>query len=142
MRFEYPVDLFREADGTISVTFDGLPGATWGADSPQALSRAADALVTVLSGFIDDGVAVPAPAPARGRPLVSLGALEAAKIALHNAMLAAGISNVELAQRIGIDEKAVRRLRDPLHRSHIGQVEAALKALGQRLAVEVRQAAA
>jgi antitoxin HicB len=66
--------------------------------------------------------------------------LVAAKLALHDAMLAAGISNVELARRLGLEEKAVRRLRDPLHRSHIGQVEAALRLLGRRLEVRVLEA--
>jgi hypothetical protein len=55
-------------------------------------------------------------------------------------MLAAGLSNVELGRRLDVDEKAVRRLRDPLHRSHIGQVEAALRQLGKRLEVEVLEA--
>jgi antitoxin HicB len=63
--------------------------------------------------------------------------LVAAKIALHDAMLSAGISNVEPGRRLDIDEKAVRRLRDPLHRSHIGQIEAALRLPGKRLEVRV-----
>ena len=33
--------------------------------------------------------------------------------------------------------QAVRRLRDPLHRSHIGQIEAALRLLGKRLEIRV-----
>jgi antitoxin HicB len=56
-------------------------------------------------------------------------------------MVAAKISNVELGRRLGLDEKAVRRLRDPLHRSHIGQVEAALEELGRRLELVVENAA-
>jgi antitoxin HicB len=56
-------------------------------------------------------------------------------------MLTAGITNVELGRRLGVDEKMVRRLRDPLHRSHIGQVEAALRSLGKRLEVTVHDAA-
>ena len=56
-------------------------------------------------------------------------------------MLERGVSNVELADSLGLDEKAVRRLRDPLHRSHIGAVEAALRAFGRRLVVEVLEIA-
>jgi antitoxin HicB len=56
-------------------------------------------------------------------------------------MLVAGMSNVVLGRRLGLEEKAVRRLRDPLHRSHIGAVEAALRLLGKRLEVTVRDAA-
>jgi antitoxin HicB len=73
--------------------------------------------------------------------VVSVPALAAAKLALHQAMLDACVSNVELGRRLGIDEKAVRRLRDPLHRSKVETIEAALRALGQRLEVVVRPAA-
>jgi hypothetical protein len=35
----------------------------------------------------------------------------------------------------------VRRLRDPLYRSHIGGIETALRSLGRRLEVVVSEAA-
>jgi antitoxin HicB len=117
-----------------------LPGATFGATESEALARAEGLLETALSVFVDEGVPTPEPS-ADGRPLVFPHPLVAAKLALHDAMLAAGITNVELARRLGIDEKAVRRLRDPLHRSHIGQVETALRQLGKRLEVQVVEAA-
>jgi antitoxin HicB len=63
--------------------------------------------------------------------------LVAAKLALHDAMLAARISNVALARQLGTDEKTVRRLRDPLHQSRINQVDAALRALGRRLGIVI-----
>ncbi len=78
-----------------------------------------------------------AQSPARGRTIVAVPALEAAKLALHDAMLTAKVSNVDLAHRLGIDEKAVRRLRDPLHRSRIEAVEEALHALGRQLEIAV-----
>ena len=134
MRYAYPADLLHEPDG-ITVSFEGLPGATWGATEAEALARAEDFLATALSTFVEDGEALPPPAPALGRPVIAVPSLVAAKLALHDAMLEAGLSNVELARRIGADEKSVRRLRDPLHRSHIGAVETALRALGRRLDV-------
>jgi antitoxin HicB len=137
MRYEFPINLAHEDDGRVSVTFDDIPGSTWGKDEHDAIQKASDALVTALSMYVDDGDPVPAPRPARGRPVVVLAALDAAKLALHNAMIAAKMTNVELARRLNLDEKAIRRLRDPLHKSHIGQVEAALKCLGQRLSIEV-----
>jgi antitoxin HicB len=78
--------------------------------------------------------------PPRGRPLIAVPALAAAKLALHDAMLAARISKVELGRRLGLDEEGVRRMRDPLHRSHIDKIEAALRILGKRLDAEVRDA--
>ena len=84
--------------------------------------------------------AIPRPSPAHGRPLVALPALVAAKIALYGAMHAQGVSNTALAVRLGLSEGAVRRLLDLDHRSHIGQVEAALHELGQSLTIATRAA--
>lgn len=141
MRFAYPADILEEADG-VTVTFPDVPEAiTSGETRAEALERAADALISALSGYVDAGEHVPRPSADRGRPAVSVMALEAAKLALHEAMLDARISNVELGRRLGKDERAVRRLRDPLHRSHIGEVEAALRNLGRRLELSVRAAA-
>lgn len=47
------------------------------------------------------------------------------------------MSNVDLAHRMGLDEKAIRRLRDPLQRSHIETVAAALLILGKRIEISV-----
>jgi antitoxin HicB len=127
-----------QPEGGFTVTFPDIPEAiTEGDTSPEAHARAEDALVTALSFYTDDARPLPTPSAARGRPVAMVPPLVAAKLALHGAMLAAGISNVELGRRIGLDEKAVRRLRDPLHRSHIAQVEAALRVLGKRLEVRV-----
>ena len=141
MRYAYPANLEWEPDrSAVTVTFDDLPGATFGATEAEALARAEDLLETALSFYTDDGSPAPRPTPAKGRPLVFTRPLVAAKMALHEAMLAVGVSNVELGRRLGLDEKAVRRLRDPRHRSHIGQVEAALRLLGKRLEVRVLEA--
>jgi antitoxin HicB len=118
------------------VTFPDVPEAiTDGDTEAEVAMMAEDALVTALSFYTDDGRPLPRPSVAHGRPMARVPPLVAAKLALHEAMLAAGISNVELGRRIGLDEKAVRRLRDPLYRSHIGGVETALRALGRRLEV-------
>jgi hypothetical protein len=42
---------------------------------------------------------------------------------------------------LGLSEGAIRRLLDLDHRSHIGQIDAALAALGKRLVVQVDDAA-
>ena len=141
MRYAYPYSLEPQPEGGFTVTFPDVPEAiTEGDTEAKARARAEDALVAALSFYTDDARKLPTPSAARGRPVAMLPPLVAAKLALHDAMLAAGISNVELARRLGLEEKAVRRLRDPLHRSHIGQVEAALRLLGRRLEVRVLEA--
>jgi len=141
MRYVYPAEVATAADG-ITVTFPDVPEAVTSAESePVALARARDALVAALSFYVEDSNPLPLPSASAGRPVVAVTVLEAAKLALHDAMLASKVSNVELGRRLGLDEKAVRRLRDPLHRSHIAQVESALEALGRRLELVVEDAA-
>jgi hypothetical protein len=72
----------------------------------------------------------------RGRHIVPVPPLAAAKLALCEAMRRQEISNAELARRLGITEAVVRRLVDPDHASRIERVQAALAALGVELVVE------
>lgn len=141
MRYAYPATVAEAPEG-MTVTFDDVPEAiASGATRAEAIERAADALVSALSFYVEAGDPLPRPSAARGRLLVSLTALEATKLALHEAMVEAAVSNVELGRRLGKDERAIRRLRDPLHRSHIGEVETALRTLGKRVEVSVMAAA-
>jgi antitoxin HicB len=142
MRYAYPLDLERDEDGRVVVHIPDLPGAhTDGADEGEALAEAEDCLIAALIGCMRAQEPIPAPSPARGRPTVIAPPLVAAKLALYEAMREAGVSEGALAERLGVSEAVVRRLLDLDHRSHIGQVDAALRALGKRLAIEVRDAA-
>ena len=141
MRMAFPYDLTPQPDGGWTIVFPDIPEAITQADAAQDIAAMAeDALVTALSFYTDARQAIPRASTPHGRPVAEVPALVAAKLALHDAMLKAGLSNVDLAERLGIDEKAVRRLRDPLHRSHIGQVDAALRTLGKRVSVSVLEA--
>lgn len=142
MRYAYPYDMERQTEGGWTVTFPDVPEAiTQGDTEEEVAAMAEDALVTALSFYTDDGQPLPHPSAAKGRPVARVPSLVAAKLALHDAMLDAGVSNVVLGKRLGLDEKAVRRLRDPLYRSHIGSIEAALKMLGRRVELSVFEAA-
>ena len=137
----WPAELARYDDGSILVTFPDVPEAlTEGETETEAMVQAQDCLVAALAGYIGARRAIPRPSPARGRTTVPLPALIAAKIALYGAMRAQGVGNTALAARLGLSEGAVRRLIDLDHRSHIGQVEAALQTLGQRLLVAAQAA--
>jgi antitoxin HicB len=142
MHYRYPYDAAPQPEGGWTVTFPDVPEAiTEGDTESEVAARAEDALVAALSFYVDARERLPTPSPARGRRVAEVPPLVAAKLALHDAMLAARVSNVVLAGRLGIDERAVRRLRDPLHRSHLDQVAAALAALGKRVSLDVRDAA-
>ncbi len=139
----YPVILKRASNGTIVASFPDVPEAhTVGNDEPQALGRAPDALETALAIYVDEGRDLPRPGRARkGQRLVTLAPMAAAKLAIYQAMRDQGMTQVELARRIGRDPKDVRRLLDLAHRSRLDRIEAALASLGKRLIVEVRDAA-
>lgn len=65
--------------------------------------------------------------------------LRDAKELLRETQDAAGMSNKELARRLGTVEGTVRRLRDPLQRSHIGTIDKALQQFGFRLDVSLKR---
>ena len=120
----------------ILVSFPDIPEAlTEGESEDEAMTQAQDCLIAALGGYVAARCAIPRPTPAHGRPMITLPALAAAKVALYVTMLAKKISNTALAAQLGLSEGAVRRLIDLDHRSHIGQIEEALRVLGQRLTV-------
>ena len=65
----------------------------------------------------------------------------AAKAALQLAMTEAGLTNTQLAVKLGCDEKEVRRMLNPRHPSKLPRINDALQALGRRLVVSLDEAA-
>jgi antitoxin HicB len=137
----YPAHLDAEEDGGHVVTFpDFGVGVTQGNDREEALVQAADLLETMVANYMAEGWDLPEPSPARGRPLVRLAPLVAAKAEVYRAMRQAGIDKAELAQRVGIAPKDVDRLFSIHHKTRLEQIEAALVVLGRRLVVSVETA--
>ena len=66
--------------------------------------------------------------------------ITAAKAALWLALRESGLTRMALAQRLGVDEKVIRRMLDPRHRSAIGRIDERCGALGKELVVETRAA--
>ncbi len=140
--FHYPATITVDTAGFYLVTFPDVPEAGTDAQTREdALHDAGDTLIAALGGYVQARRPIPRPSKAKPRQvLVTLPTLVTAKLALYEAMRTGGVSNVELGRRLGLSEGAVRRLLDVDHRSHIGQVEAGLQALGHRLMVEVQAA--
>ncbi len=143
MKLAYPVDLLPQADGSFLVSFPDIPEAlTDGTTTDEALSEAVDCLIAALGGYINDRRNIPEPSqPKKGQQTVIVPPLVSGKLALYQTMHEAQITRVALGNRLGVSEGTVRRLLDLDHRSHIGQVDAALSILGKRLVVEVQDAA-
>jgi antitoxin HicB len=134
----YAVKLSKDTDGSWLVDVPALPFVhTHGATREEALTRAVDAVLTGLEMLVDDKAEIPRPlqsAPAKGAA-VRLSALVAAKIELHNAMLAQRVGKYRLGKKLDWHLPQVDRLIDFRHQSKLDQIEQALAALGRRLVV-------
>jgi antitoxin HicB len=141
-RFEYPVLLTPAEEGGCVVTCRDLPQlVTQGETVEDALEEAADAMDEVFATYLLAGIDFPPPSkPRRREHFVSPPAETVAKAALFVAMRQAGISKVQLAKRLGVDEKEVRRLLDPHYGSKLPRIAKAIRLLGQRLVIGVESA--
>ena len=141
-RFQYPVLLTPADEGGYVVTCRDLPElVTQGESIDHALEQAADAMDEVFATYLTEGLDLPPPSKARRREhLVAPPAEAVAKAALYVAMRQAGISKVQLAKRLGVDEKEVRRLLDPHYGSKLPRIAKAISLLGQRLVIGLEPA--
>ena len=138
----YPVRLERDTNGTILAGFPDVAEAhTFGEDRDQALARAVDALETAFMGYMEDRRAIPGPSSFKRGPSVALPALTEAKLALYSAMRAGRIGKAELARRLNCHLPQVDRLLNLRHGSRLDQLEAAFRALGKELSLQILDAA-
>lgn len=138
----YRVKLSRDSNGTVLAEIPDVPGAvTFGEDREEAILRASDAIETVFIGYMADRRVIPLPRGGAKGPFATLPALTEAKLALYSAMLAAKVGKAELARRINCHLPQIDRLLDLRHASRLDQLEAAFRALGKQLSVEIQEAA-
>lgn len=139
-KMQYPARVWQDPAGhDWVVEFPGLEGAiTGGATREDAEVEAADCLASWLSFAIAEHKHIPN--PGTGEHMVAVPLWIAPKVALYCAMQDQKISNSELARRLGVRETVVRRMLDPDHATKAAKIEAALRAVGQRLLVEIKAA--
>ena len=136
-RFQYPVLLAPAEEGGFVVTCRDLPPLiTQGEDEDDAIAQAIDAMDEVFATYMIEDIDFPEPTKVRRRErLVAPPAETVAKAALFVAMREAGISKMQLAKQLGVDEKEVRRLLDPHYGSKLPRIAQAIHLLGQRLVI-------
>ncbi len=143
MKLAYPAALTLQNDGSYVVSFPDIPEAlTDGETKKEALAEAVDCLIAALGGYINDHRDIPRPSqPGPAQAMLIIPPLPSAKLSLYQALQESGITRVALGKRLGVSEGSVRRLLDLDHRSHIGQVDAALSLLEKQIVVEIQDAA-
>jgi len=132
----FRVILTPEIDGGFVVTCPELPEViTQGDTRAEALDNAADALAEAVAGRMRRGDDVTAEEFAcdEQEVFVALPASIRPKLVLYLAMREGGINRLELARRMGCDEKQIRRLLDPSYATNIKAIGDALRAMGKRL---------
>ncbi|WP_034912985.1 type II toxin-antitoxin system HicB family antitoxin [Erwinia sp. 9145] len=128
----YPIKLEPDSGGFV-VSFPDIPEAlTQGDTREEALAMGLDALVTSFEFYFEDSRPVPPPGDIAD-DFVEVPASVAAKVLMLNAFIASGLTQVELAARMGVKKQEVTRLFDLNHSTKIDTVQKALSALGKRL---------
>ena len=143
MHTAYPARFSRDDNETYLISFPDVPeGHTFWSDKETANPIAADCLAAALSFYVEKGEPLPVPSsPKRGQIMIYLAAGTVAKLALYEAMRAQGITQSELARRLGCHRQHVARIVDPAHNTKFEVLEAALAAVGKRAALVIQDAA-
>jgi antitoxin HicB len=127
----YPA-VFTEAEDGIDVAFPDFPHAhTWAQTREEAFRMAVDCLQAAIQYALEEKAPIPEPARVKkGQYAIPVSLDLAPKLALSQIMRQRKISNVKLAERLGVSELMVRRMLDPGHASKPDQYMRALAELG------------
>lgn len=137
MRYAYPCEIKLGSDGCFPATFPDVYGAhTGGQTYAEAHFQAHDCLIAALGAYIRCNEELPIPSPVKpGQELIPVPPMVAAKLSIYTAMRRQGISNADLAGKLGLQEASIKKLVHPDCITPWSQVTRALDLLGCRLVV-------
>lgn len=140
--YRYPAVIEPGDRGGFVVSFPDVPEAiTEGDDRTEAEVMAADALGVALLTYIEASRAIPAPTAVSGdQVLISVDPEICAKLAVIESFRESGLTQAELARRLGKDAREIRRILDPDHATKLGALTTTLTVLGRRLVIGVEAA--
>jgi len=139
-KFIFPAKFTRDRkEGGFLITFRDFPEAITEAETIEdGFIEAADCLEEAIAGRIDEGLDIPAPSQTRrSEHLVSVPAHTAIKAALYLTMVEKEVNKSELARRLNIDVREVRRMLNPHHGTKLPAMEQALEALGKHIELRI-----
>ena len=140
--FVYPVRFERAPEGGWVITCRDLPEVISQAeDNEDRIDVAEGALQAAFESRIVLNEPFPQPTAKRAdEELVTVPIETATKAALHMVVGEEKPSKSELARRLDLDEKEVRRLMDPQHPSKAPRIAKAVAGFGYRIQVSVVKA--
>lgn len=137
---QYPAVLEKDDNETWLVTFPDFEDAvTFGGTREQALAHAVDALETVIISRMKHKMDIPSPTAARGRPLISIPPLTAAKALLYKELREQNVSIRQLAQKLRCEYPVAHRLLDVSRKTQVDEIAKAFQALGKRVIIGVEE---
>jgi predicted RNase H-like HicB family nuclease len=137
---QYPAVLERDDNATWLVTFPDFDDAvTFGETREEALDHAVDALETVIVSRMQHKLGIPAPSSARGKALVTISPLIAAKALLYKELRDQNVSIRQLAQRMDCEYPVAHRLLDVKRKTQVNEIARAFQALGKRVIIGVEK---
>ncbi len=138
--FNYPAKFKREKkEGGFVITFRDIPEAITQAETlDDCFIEAADCLEEAIAGRIDDNLVISVPSkPRRGEKIIAVPAQTSIKAALYVAMDESKINKSELARRLNVDVREIRRMLNPHHGTKLPSMEQALAALGKHMELHI-----
>jgi antitoxin HicB len=135
---QYPALLEQDDNDTWLVTFPDFEDAVTFGDTPEeALTHAVDALETVVISRMKHKLDIHSPSTARGRPLVSIPPLTAAKALLYRELREQHVTIRQLAQKLQCEYPVAHRLLDVSRKTQVNEIAKAFRVLGKRVIVGV-----
>ena len=140
MNRTYALTIEADENDSFLITCPSIPGVVTCAWSEGEIDRwATDAVKTMLAWMVEHAEALPpSDEIAPGQPHVRLPLLTSLKLDLYEACRVAGVSRAELARRLGWHREQVDRLFRLRHASRLDQLEAAARAVGREIALDMR----
>ncbi|WP_323840722.1 type II toxin-antitoxin system HicB family antitoxin [Photorhabdus africana] len=133
----YPVILEPVEEGGYFVSFPDIPEAlTQGNTREEALEIALDALITAFEFYFEDNEKIPLPSPV-GQDYVDVPLSVASKVLMLNAFLDSKLTQIELANRMGVKKQEVTRIFDLRHSTKIDTVGKVASAIGHQLTLSI-----
>ena len=138
----YPAIITKEGKATLA-EFPDCPGCqTFAEPGEDIRSQAADALRGWLESELAEGRTPPVPRARlpRGGIWVAVPPPLAVRISLKRARAAAGLTQAQLAKRVGISQPAIAALEHPDSNPTLETLEKVARALGARVEVSIEPA--